>query len=80
MLSAAGIPQQPEDWDFSKIRTATGKKPPQWAKSIANKIWKSKVSPFGIMRKTGKHIGKKMIKSYLNKRMADLPKDEFNDM
>lgn len=32
------------------------------------------------MRKSGKVIGKKMIKGYLSKRMSDLPPEEFNDL
>ena len=47
---------------------------------MITKVWGKKWSPFGVMRKSGKTIGKKLIKGYLTKRMPNLAPDEFNDL
>jgi hypothetical protein len=62
------------------MKMKDGRGPPKWLRKIASKAWKNKWSPFGIMRASGSCIGKKMIKSYLSKRMGELPKQEFDDM
>lgn len=81
MLSPAGVNSKPENFTISDLKLAKGlKTPPDWIKKLAKKAWDKKWSPFRIMRGTGKFIGKKIIKSYLNKRMADLNKDEFEAM
>ena len=80
MLSPAGVPQKAEGDDMPKVKNKKGRGPPKWARAVAKKAWKKKWSPFGMMRKGGALIGKKMIKSYLSKRMGDLPKEEFQDM
>lgn len=38
---------------------------------VAQTAWEKKWSAFGIMRKSGSWIGKKLIKSYINRRMAE---------
>jgi len=80
MLSPAGIVEMPPDFDISKMKFKNGKKPSKMVKAIGESVWEKKWSPFGVMRKSGKHIGKKIIKSYLNRRMGDLPKEEFDVM
>lgn len=80
MLSPAGVVDVPPDFDITKLKFKNGKKPPKIAKALGTKIWKQKWSPFGVMRKSGARLGKKIIKSYLNRRMGDLPKEEFDIM
>ena len=81
MLSPAGVVEVPPDFDITKLKFKNGMKPPsKMLKSIATKVWDKKWSPFGIMRGSGKYLGKKIIKSYLNRRMASLPPDEFKIM
>ncbi len=81
MLSPAGIVDMPPDFDISQMKFKNGRKGPgKFLKSVATSVWEKKWSPFGVMRKSGKHLGKKIIKSYLNKRMGDLPKEEFDVM
>ena len=80
MLSPAGVPYVPPDFDVSQLRFKNGKKPSKLLKSIGKNVWNKKWSPFGVMRKSGALLGKKIIKSYLNKRMGDLPKEEFDIM
>jgi len=81
MLSPAGVPAKPDGLDLTKMEFGPKKKvPSKFSIMLAKKVWAKKWSPFGVMRKSGKFIGKKMIKSYMSKRMADLPPEEFNAM
>ena len=80
MLSPAGVNKKPDDFDFSKMKFKKGQGPPKWVRSLATTVWDKQWSPFGLMRKSGKLIGKSLIKNYLNKRMGNLPKEEFNDL
>lgn len=81
MLSPAGIVDKPEGFDiFNQKMPSSTKKPPKILKKLVKTVWKKKWSPFGVMRKSGSFIGKKIIKSYLNKRMSDLGKEEFDAM
>lgn len=81
MLSPVGVPIKPEEIESDERQQIPGKKgPPKFVKSIANSAWKNKWSPFGAMRKSGSLIGRKMVKSYMKRRMADLPEEEFNTM
>ena len=80
MLSPAGVVEVEPDFDLSKVQLKKGKGPPKLLRKLAKTIWKHKWSPFGAMRKSGSWLGKRIIKSYLNRRMADLPKPEYDDM
>lgn len=80
MLSPAGVVYVPADFDISSMKFKNGKKPHKMLKSIGKSVWEKKWSPFGLMRKSGAFLGKKIIKSYLNRRMGDLPTEEFNLM
>ena len=80
MLSPAGIVQKPEGFDVFSQKLPSGRKPPKIFKSLIKTVWTKKWSPFGVMRKSGSFLGKRIIKSYLNKRMSDLEKDEFDAM
>ena len=75
MLSPAGVVWVPPDFDITQMKFKNGKKPNKLFKSIATSIWEKKWSPFGVMR-TSKFIGKKIIKSYLKKRMGMLTDEE----
>lgn len=78
MLSPIGVNEKPEDFDVEKIKFGrkNNKSPNKAALYIGKKAWANKWSPFGIMRKAGKTIGSKMVKKYVNKRMAHLPEEE----
>jgi hypothetical protein len=80
MLSPAGIVEKPPGFDVFSQKTPSGRKPNKFAKSLIKKVWKKKWSPFGVMRKSGAFLGKRIIKGYLNTRMSDLNKEEFSAM
>jgi hypothetical protein len=81
MLSPVGVGIKPADLDLTKMKFGPNKKSPsKFGIYMGKKVWEKKWSPFGVMRKSGKVIGKKMIKGYLSKRMSDLPEAEFNDL
>eukprot|EP00347_Sterkiella_histriomuscorum_P017551 403348908 len=63
-----------------KKKNKAWKWPSKYVKSLAKSVWKHQWSPFGIMRKSGKLIGKKLIRSYMKKRMSMLPEDEFETL
>lgn len=74
MLSPAGVCQKPEGFDLSKIPKGQG--PPGWVKKIATSAWKNKWSPFGLMRKSGSWVGKKMTNFYISRRLANVLTEE----
>jgi pimeloyl-ACP methyl ester carboxylesterase len=81
LLSPVGVGIKPADFDMSKMRMGPNKKGPgKIGVYMGQKVWDNKWSPFGVMRKSGKLLGKKIIKGYLTKRMKDLPPEEFNDL
>lgn len=81
MLSPIGVGVKPENFDLKDMKFGPDKKSPsKFGVYMGKKIWDKKWSPFGVMRKSGKTIGKKIIKGYMNKRMSDLPPEEFNDL
>lgn len=80
MLSPVGVPIKQENEGIPTAKFKNGKQPPKLVRTIAKTVWAKKWSPFGVMRKSGKWIGKKMIKRYTSNRMAMLPKEELADM
>ena len=38
--------------------------------------WKNRISPFKIMRKSGKLLSKKMLKGFAGRRLTSLPEEE----
>lgn len=44
--------------------------------SLGSTAWKKKMSPFSLIKKSGKVLGSKMIKKVVEKRMTDLPDEE----
>jgi pimeloyl-ACP methyl ester carboxylesterase len=71
MLSPAGVCQKPPTFNIDNYK---GK-----IVSLAKTAWKNKWSPFGILRKSGSLIARKMIKKYLTRRMRDGLTDEERD-
>ncbi|CDW84782.1 UNKNOWN [Stylonychia lemnae] len=80
MLSAVGVPEKPNDFDITKKQFKKGQGPPKWVRGLAGTVWRQKWSPFGVMRKSGSLLGKRIIKGYLGKRMGMLPPEEFDAM
>lgn len=80
MLSAVGVPFKPENFDLQKKEFKKGHGPPKFVRKLAGTIWRQKWSPFGVMRKSGGLLGKRIIKGYLSKRMGMLPPEEFDAM
>ena len=75
LISPVGIPIKPEVLDFNKA-PVNGRKVPKWLRAIGLKIWEKKISPFSLMRKSGGYLGKKIIKTFLKKRLVFLPQEE----
>ena len=70
MLSPAGVVVKPENYVFGVARPRNGQGPPKFVQNIARLTWKHKWSPFGMMRKSGGLIGKKLIKTYITRRLS----------
>ena len=74
MLSPAGAPEKPADFDINKMKFGKSEKTPsKLGVYVMTKVWNKKWSPFGVMRTAPKFISKKIIKSFLNRRMKNLP-------
>jgi hypothetical protein len=71
LLSAAGVSAKPADFDLDKEIESFPKdrRLPKFAYKIAPRIWKKKVSPFGIMRKSGNLMGNYFLKGFAKKRL-----------
>ena len=77
MLSPAGVPDKPPNFDINKITFGPEKKSPgKIARYFGKKVWKDKWSPFKLMRGLGSKFAKRIIKGYLKKRMGDLSEEE----
>lgn len=78
MLSPLGVSSKPEGWNTDKEFEKFPKKnrPPKLVIKMAKFSWKNKISPFSIMRKTGKLLSKKMLKNFAERRLAALPKED----
>jgi hypothetical protein len=71
LLSSAGVPAREADFNLDKEfeKLPKDRRPPKFALKIAAHIWKKKVSPFGIMRKSGKLMANKFLKGFAKKRL-----------
>ena len=78
LLSPVGVPLRPSSNTFTENKNHRG--PPACIRKIATQAWKYKWSPFGLMRKSGGLIGRRLIKGYMQKRMGMLPKEEFDSL
>ena len=67
MLSPVGVPFKPEEVE---PRPENRRGPPKIVRSLVESAWEKKWSVFGMMRKSGSFIGRKLINSYLKRRMA----------
>jgi len=81
MLSPAGVPIMPEDFDIMKEleKFPKNRRPPKLALNLAKKIWRKKWSPFGAMRKSGRGCVNCLLKGYVKRRFYSIPKNEIDD-
>jgi len=65
MLSPAGVPEKPADFDIRNLKDANGVKHHSLKRMIITTAWSKQWSPFGAMRLAGGYIGRKFIQNYL---------------
>lgn len=88
MLSPAGITTLPENYDFypfavDRLQKQKRKVPNRCmficCVGCVGKFWACKCSPFGIMRCCGKCCVNGLMKNYIKRRFASVPKEEMDD-
>mmetsp|Transcript_36441 Transcript_36441/g.35298 ORF Transcript_36441/g.35298 Transcript_36441/m.35298 type:complete len:296 (-) Transcript_36441:257-1144(-) len=79
MLSPIGVNLMPEGFKLKDYRFQN-KKVSSFATYLLKKAYKNKWSPYGILRKSGKTIGNKLVGEYVKKRMSHLPAEERRSM
>jgi hypothetical protein len=72
MLSPAGVPVKPENFDPSQLRMANGQKHYTLMRKLIMTAWVKKWSPFQVLRMGGKFFSRTLISDYLRRRMSSL--------
>ena len=81
MLSPAGVPKYPENFDIYKEfeRFPRKRRPPKCVIKIGPKIWSKHWSPFGVMRGLGRGMAKVLLKGFVRRRFMHLSEKEAED-
>ncbi len=83
MLSPAGVHSKPDDFDLDQEleNFPAERRMPKFLYKLTPLVWKMKISPFGMMRASGKWLAKVQINKFVEKRLrADkMPEQEIND-
>jgi hypothetical protein len=72
LLSPAGVPEKPEDFDNQEIVDRFETKKGKLGAKIALHLWENNYTPFGILRKGGVLASKAFLNFYVGRRMTSI--------
>jgi pimeloyl-ACP methyl ester carboxylesterase len=83
MFSPAGVHSKPEDFDLdAEIDSFPAeRRMPKFVYKLTPYVWKTKISPFGLMRTSGSWIANLSLNKFVQKRLRAgvVPENEIRD-